>query len=256
MQGSVVISTMLFTTDEREALRAALVRELQNDSRIVAAAHTGSGAVDRLDRWSDIDLALSVSRAASMDQVIQDWTATMYREHEAVAHVDVRRGNTLFRVFLSRSSLQIDLAFWPEGEFGATGATFRLIYGAANERRSFPTQAPAELIGLAWLYALHVRSSIARSRPWQAEYMLSAMRDQVLALACLRHGLNPRDARGVDDLPNDTKSSLLPSLVCRLDAAELKRAFSILIDALLDEAHRADPAFADRVSPTLLLLND
>ena len=256
MQRADVISTRLFTADEREALRAALVRELKNDSRLVAAAHTGSFAVERLDRWSDIDLALSVSRAASMDLVIHDWTATMYRDHDAVAHVDVRRGNTLFRVFLSRSSLQIDLAFWPETEFGATGATFRLIYGTANTRPPLAPQAPAELIGMAWLYALHVRSSIARSRPWQAEYMLSAMRDQLLALACLRHGLNPWDARGVDDLPNDTTSSLLPSLVCRLDTAELKRAFSTLIDALLDEARRADPGFAERVSPTLFLLND
>jgi hypothetical protein len=150
----------------------------------------------------------------------------------------------------------VDLAFWPESEFGATGATFRLVFGKANERPPLPPQAPAELIGMAWLYALHVRSSLARARLWQAEYMLSAMRDQLLALACLRHGLNSRDARGVDDLPNDATSPLLPSLVCRLDAAELARAFALLIDALVDEARRADPAFAQRLSPTLVLLND
>jgi hypothetical protein len=247
----------MFTADEREVLRTALVREIESDARIVAAAHTGSASVGRLDRWSDIDLALSVSRAASMDEVIGDWTATMHRKHDAVAHVDVRRGNTLFRVFLLRSSLQVDLAFWPESEFGATAPTFRLIFGTANQRPPLPpARAAAELIGMAWLYALHVRSSLARARLWQAEYMLSAMRDQVLALACLRHGLDPRDARGVDDLPNEIHSTLFLSLVCRLDAAELKQAFSVLIDALLDEARRADSASAELLSPTLVLLND
>jgi hypothetical protein len=36
---------------------------------------------------------------------------------------------------------------------------------------------------------------------WQAEFMVSAMRDQVLALACLRHGLPAREGRGMDLLP-------------------------------------------------------
>ena len=249
-----MISVRLFTTEEREALRATLVRDADGDPRIVAAAHTGSGAVGRLDRWSDIDLALSVSADVALEQVIEDWTATMYRERDAVAHLDVRRGNILFRVFLLRSSLQVDLAFSPESEFGAIGKTFRLIFGSASERPSLPAQAPTELIGMAWLYGLHVRSSIARGQFWQAEYMLSAMRDQVLALACVRHGLNPRDARGVDDLPDETKSPLLATLVSRLDVAELKRAFSVVMTALLDEVRHVDPALAEQLSPTLTLL--
>jgi hypothetical protein len=55
-----------------------------------------------------------------------------------------------------------------------------------------------ELIGWAWLYGLHARSSIARARPWRAAYMISGMRDQLLALASLRHGLPAREARGSD----------------------------------------------------------
>ena len=173
-----------------------------------------------------------------------------------VAHVDVRWGNAVFRVFLLRSSLQVDLAFWPESEFGATGETFRLISGTAHDRPRPPAQEPTQLIGMAWLYALHVRSSIARARLWQAEFMLSGMRDQVLALACVRHGLNPRDARGVDDLPPEVTSPLLPTLVCRLDADELRRAFSAVTAALLDETRHVNPALAERLSPTLALLND
>ncbi len=45
-----------------------------------------------------------------------------------------------------------------------------------------PQQHPDadELIGLGWVYALHVRSSLERGRVWQAEWMLIHVREQVL----------------------------------------------------------------------------
>jgi hypothetical protein len=50
-----------------------------------------------------------------------------------------------------------------------------------------PSPPDAEaIIGMAWLYALHARSCIARRKLWQAEYMISGIRDNALALACLR----------------------------------------------------------------------
>jgi hypothetical protein len=79
---------------------------------------------------------------------------------------------------------EVDLAFWPAAEFGAIAPTFRLLFGTANERPTPPAPAATELIGPRWLYALHARSSIARSRVWQAEYMISSVRDPVLALMC------------------------------------------------------------------------
>jgi predicted nucleotidyltransferase len=246
----------VFTPEERESLRDALVRAARADPRVIAAAHTGSAAVGRADRWSDIDLALRVSDSAVMDDVIADFTSLMSREHDAIAHLDIPRGNVLFRVFLVRNTLQVDLAFWPEGEFGATSPTFRLIFGATNQRPVTPPPSPVELIGMAWLYALHVRSSIARERLWQAEYMVSAMRDHVLALACVREGLTPRDARGVDDLPPNVSAPLRHALVGHLDTRELKRAFSHATIALLTETRHVDASLADRLAPTLDLLND
>ena len=246
----------VFTSEERESLRDALVATARADPRIIAAAHTGSAAVGRIDRWSDIDLALRVSSDAVMDEVIADFTRYMTRDHDAIAHLDIQRGNVVFRVFLVRNTLQVDLAFWPEAEFGAMAPTFRLIFGASNQRAPTPTPAPAALIGMAWLYALHVRSSIARGRLWQAEYMVSAMRDQVLALACVREGLNPYDARGVDDLPPNVRDALRHALVGCLDTADLKRAFSHVTRALLAEARHVDASLTDRLTPTLELLDD
>src|SRR5918912_1605092 len=123
-----------FTPDERERLRAELVSAARGDDRIRAAAHTGSASVGREDRWSDIDLALCVADDAEIASVVDDWTARMYRDHGAVAHHDVRRGATLFRVFMLENTLQVDLAFWPPADFGAIAPTFRLAFGTANER--------------------------------------------------------------------------------------------------------------------------
>src|SRR5437870_8913586 len=97
----------MFSRDEREQIRAALVRAAQADSDVTGAAYLGSAAADRLDDWSDIDLALCVSHDAALDDVIAAWTARMYRDHEAIAHCDVRRGETLYRVFLLRNTLQV-----------------------------------------------------------------------------------------------------------------------------------------------------
>src|SRR5207249_6935035 len=120
-----------------------------------------------------------------------------------------------------------DIAFWPEAEFGAIGPTFRLLFGATGQPPVPPPPSAVQLVGMAWLYALHVRSSIARGRLWQAEYMVSGMRDHVLALACLRHGLPPLQGRGMDDLPAAVTRPLERALVVSLDAAELRRAFAV-----------------------------
>ena len=102
---------------------------------------------------------------------------------------------------------------------------------------------------MGWLYALHVRSSIERGRVWQAEYMLSAMRDQVLALACLRHGLPAVEGRGIDRLPPEATAAA--GLVRSLEAAELRRAFGVVTEALVAEIERADTGLAERLAVPL-----
>jgi predicted nucleotidyltransferase len=245
------VPSVLFTPHERERLRAELVSQAERDDRIRAAAHTGSAAVGREDRWSDIDLALCIKDGAEIDGVVADWTSRMHREHGAVAHHDVRRGATLFRVFLLGNTLQVDLAFWSSAEFGAIAPTFRLAFGTANERPFPPPAPPSEFIGMAWLYALHVRSSVCRGRRWQAVYMLSGMRDNVLALACLRHGLPVREARGVDDLPGAVILPFEKTLAPTLSTAAVTSAFAATIAALLDETRLVDAELASRLAGPL-----
>lgn len=241
----------MFTPEDRNRLRDALIASARADGRVTSAALTGSAALGTEDRWSDIDLALGVATEADSRQVVADWTEQMYCIHGAVHHVDIRFGDILFRVFLLASTLQVDLAFWPEAELGAVGPTFRLLFGTAHERPELPTPAAAGLIGMGWLYALHARSSIARGRVWQAEYMISAVRDQVLTLACVRHGVPAVQARGIDSLPVEATAAVTDSLVRSLDAAELRRAFVAVTDALVAEIERADSGLASRLAAPL-----
>jgi len=166
----------------------------------------------------------------------------------------LHHGRTLFRVFLLKNTLQVDLSFWPADEFAPIGSAFKLIFGQANHERPVPSPTAKELIGMAWLYALHARSSIARGRLWQAEYMLSAMRDHVLALACLRHHLNAYQGRGLDDLPPQVKDPLTECLVRSLEPQELTRAFIASVKALLGEVTTADADLAEGLKEPLTSL--
>lgn len=231
---------LVFTPHKREQIREELVAAAKADARIGGAAHLGSAALGQLDRWSDIDLALCIVPDADLNQVSADWTTRLYRDHGAVAEHDVRRGDILYRVFLLDNTLQVDLSFWPANEFRAVGPKFSLIYGSAGEAVAAPVPDAKELIGMAWLYALHVRSSIARSRLLQAEYMLSGMRDNVLALMCKRHRVDAVQGRGLDDLAEEQKARAAECLARSLDPLELKRAFRLTVDALLEEVRWAD----------------
>lgn len=246
----------VFTSQNREQIRAELVAASQSDARIAGAAHFGSAALGSEDRWSDIDLGLCLASDADFDQVLTDWTARLYRDQGAVAHYDVSRGNILYRVFLLENTLQIDLSFWPATELRALGPKFRLIFGSAAESVSAPGPDSRDLIGMAWLYALHVRSSIARSRFLQAEYMLSGMRDNVLALMCGRVGVAAVQGRGLDDLSQEQKARATESLARSLEPAELNRAFQCTMAILLEELRFADSELAAKLeNPLKMILN-
>lgn len=245
---------IVFNEQQRARLREELVSSAHADSRVIAAAVTGSAAVGREDRWSDIDLALRLAADADEPGVVADWTERMYRDHDAVDHLDVYRGSTRFRVFLRADTLQIDLAFWPADEFGAIGPAFQLLFGSAGTATALPTPDAAVMIGTAWLYGLHARSAIARGRVWQAQYMIGGLRDQVLSLACLRHGLVAVQGRGHDDLPADILAPLTATLVSGLDPKHLQDAFHAAVEALLIETRYLDPDRARRLASPLRAL--
>lgn len=248
------MSNQIFTPETRKRLHETLVAKAHSDDRITAAAIVGSASVGREDRWSDIDLALGLADTAELSKVMADWTEKMYRDHGTVHHLDVWRGPSCVRVFLLADTLQVDIAFRPPPDFRATSSTFKLLFGEASKHPPAPPPDANELIGLGWVYALHVRSSLERGRVWQAEWMLSHVREQVLALACLRYGLPTYEGRGIDELPSEVTKSLSEIVPRSLDVSELKRAFCMTGDALLEEITQVDSDLLERLRKPLCTL--
>jgi predicted nucleotidyltransferase len=246
----------VFTPAYRTRLREELVAAARADERITGVAVTGSSAAGNEDAWSDVDLAFGIGEPMAMDAAMDDWTARMYAKHGAVHHVDVVAGASIYRVFMLANTLQVDLAFSPASEFGAIAPSFKLLFGTSVERHPDVAPAPEFLIGYAWLYALHARSCIHRGRLWQGEYMISGVRDCVLSLACLRHNLPAAQGRGIDRLPAEIRKPLEAALVCVLEANELRRAFRVVVKALLREVREVDMALASRIEGALQELSN
>ena len=242
----------MFTREYRSQLRSELLEYAANDERITGAAITGSAAIDREDQWSDIDLAFGVADPDQVTAVLSDLTALMHHRYAALHHHDVRAGAWVYRVFFLPDTLQVDLAFVPRAEFRPLGPTFRLVSGEANSVKPFPLPVPKDLIGLAWLHALHARSCILRGKFWQAEYMISAVRDHVMGLACIRHELPSAQGRGMDLLPEPVTAQLLESFVRTLDLSELWRALGVVVRGLIVEVNHSDAEFSARIAANLI----
>ena len=243
-----------FTPEQRVKIRSRLLEYAARDARITGAAITGSAATGLEDRWSDIDLAFGVAEASQLPQVLSDFTAHMYDAHAALHHLDIRAGEWIYRVFLLSGALQVDLAFVPAAEFRALAPSFQLVAGKANEPRHTPTGSAMDLIGFGWLYGMHARTCVARGHVWQAEYMISGLRDHVLALACHRHGLPVVHGRGFDRLPPEVTGRMEASFVRELNAAELSRAFRVAVEGLMHEIRSVDAELGERLQRTLELL--
>jgi len=237
----------MFSITQRTAVRDALLSWARDDAEVSAAALVGSAATGREDAWSDIDLALRIGSAAEPEDVSARWTARLYDEFEVAHHLDVLAGGVLYRVFLLADSLQIDISFWPGDRFRATEPGFKLVFGTANTPTNPAPLDPDHLAGMGWLYGLHARSAIARGRGWQALMMLDGVRDQIIALACVRHGLNPHHGRDADKLPSELLDELMRARASTMDDHELRRANKMSIGALVREIARHDEALAQRL---------
>ena len=208
---------------------------------------TGSAADGREDRWSDIDLFFGVADQAALDEVVADWSGYIHGELGALHHFDLKVPAATYRAFLLPSCLEVDLGFTTADRFGPAGPHFRAIFGKAAQPSPAPLPDPGHLIGLAWHHVLHARSSIERGKPWQAEYWISGIRDQTLALACLRFGEPTDYAKGADALPSGVRGELEAALVRTLSLEELWRALRVAATRLLDELYATDAGQAQRL---------
>jgi len=229
----------VFTAEERERIRERLIERAKADPLVVAGAEVGSRALGPGDRWSDIDLTFGLAPGVTVPEILAAWTPAIEREFGAVVLFDLPHLSSVYRVFLFPGLLQVDLSFTPGHEFGALGPKFKLLFGEAVARPQPTPPTAANRFGLAVHHALRARFSIERERFWQAEYWISSLRDEALALACMRRGLVAAYARGYDELPPEVRGVFAGAIVRSLDRAELMRALGVAVEGLLHESVEA-----------------
>src|SRR3989475_7029719 len=240
----------MFTVEERDLVRKRLVQVSRADPRLVGGALIGSTAGGGGDRWVDLDLTFGLADGVAIDDVLADWTARLVNEFDAVHIFDLPHLSTIYRVFLMPSNLQVDLSFTPGNKFLGKGLKFDLLFGKALERDPAKPASAEQTFGLAVVYLLHAHACIARGRMWEAEYCISAARDQALSLACLHRGLKTSYGRGFDDLPPEILQPVTGALVGSLEKTELTRALGRTIEVLLQNSQDVS-GLAGRLGPQL-----
>jgi hypothetical protein len=261
------IAELLFTVEQRDALRARILELADEDERVVAGAAVGSLAVGSGDRFSDLDLTFAIADRVPVAHVLDDWTRTLTEELDAVQLADLTAGPTVYRVFLLPDALQCDISMTSETEFRPAGPRFQLLFGetAAGEsgvrRRSqgglfIPTLPVArDIFGWGVIYALHARACIDRARVWQAEHYVGAVRDHALSLACLHRGLPAVQARGYDKLPSEILAGFDRTHVGSVQPDALRRALADSVLALLNEGAEAGLPDVDVIAERLAELH-
>lgn len=240
----------MFSVEQRERVRDYVLELAREDGRVVAGALVGAEADGMADRWSDLDLTFGVREDANVSEVLADWTRELVSALNAVALFDLVVGRAVYRVFLLPGNLQVDVSLAPASGFGARGPRFKLLFGTALEQPPAQPRSPQESFGHAVHHALRARVCIERGRIWQAEYWISALRDEGLALACRARGLQDAYGRGFDRLPPDLLRTFEAALVTSLQRSELLRALGAALEALLSQSDEAR-AIADKVEAQL-----
>jgi hypothetical protein len=241
----------MFTAAEREGVRGRLLSWAGADPRITGAAITGSGALGREDEWSDVDLLFGIE-GADPSVVLADWTYRLRDELGALHLFDLCPDSAVYGVFLLPNGLEVDVAFAPATDFGSYGATFRTVFGTPVERQPPPRTRVEHLIGLGCHHALHARACIERGKVWQAEHVIHALRDHIVALACTRHGLESYFGREIDRLPVEVMEPLQDTLLASVEPAALRQALDAAIGRLLVEIWHAQPGLAEKIEPILV----
>jgi hypothetical protein len=205
-----------------------------------------------MDEWSDLDLTFGLKSGVDTKSVLDEWTALLASEFGVVTHFDLRRGAAIYRVILFQSGLELDLSVVPETEYGALGPNFKLLFGTAIERTSFPEPSTDELIGWCWHHVLHANSAINRERYWQAVFWLNELRNHIFTLKCIRLKLPSVHARGIHQLQGKEVAGFENTLVRSLDAEELRRVLTILRKEFIEEVKEHDPILASELENVLI----
>ena len=246
------MSPPAFTPEQRDQVRERLLEMARADARVTAGALVGSSAGGG-DRWSDLDITFGLAEGTAPPEILAEWTLALEREFGAVHLFDLPFRASLYRVFLFPGALQVDVSFTPGAEFRPLGPNWKLLFGEAKEPAEIPPTPANHQFGLAVHHAVRARICIERGNWLEAEFWISGVRDQALALACLRRALPSAHARGADQLPDDLRAAFAGALVKEMEKAELLRALSAAVELLIAEAGESQ-ALASKTGAALRAL--
>jgi hypothetical protein len=224
----------LYTPEEREDSAELLLGLLREDERVERAELSGSGTTGYTDRWSDLDLLVTVTAGAEQHEVADSWIPRVYDALPVVHHFAVAFGEHHVRGFMLENLLEVDLGFEP----------------AVAEEGEWPGPDAESEAGFGWHDVLHAGVAIARGRPWRAQYYIGLLRWRTLTLATDRLGLDFSEYKGVDDLPADLRAALEDALPRSLALDELARAARSATTVFLSELRM------QRLEPRLLFFLD
>jgi Nucleotidyltransferase domain len=230
----------MYTPEERDEAAARLLDLLRDDERIARAELSGSATTGYTDRWSDVDLTITVVEDIDQGAVADSWIPRVYEALPVLHHFAVAFGEHHVRGFLLQNLLEIDLGFQP----------------ATSDEAEWPGPDAESEAGFAWHDVLHAGVAIARDRPWRAQYYIGLLRWRTLTLACDRLGVEFSEYKGVDELPTDLLEGLEAALPRSLEHDELVRAARAAASAFLVELRMHRPELADRLEPPLLAFLD
>lgn len=225
----------LYTPAERDEVARRLLGLLREDERVARAELSGSGTTGYVDRWSDVDLFVTVAGDVDQQQVADDWVQRVYEAVPVVHHFAVAFGEHHVRGFLLENLLEVDIGFQP----------------SIGEEGEWPGPDPESEAGFAWHDVLHAGVAIARGRPWRAQYYIGLLRWRTLTLATDRLGQDFSEFKGVDDLPGELLAELEGALPRSLERSELLRAARAATAVFLGELGMHRPKLAERLEPRL-----
>ena len=246
-----------FTTTERTLVYERVLEIAKTDARVTGGAVVGSIASNKADELSDIDITFGIKNGIEPEQVLNEWTELLNVEFNVVHFFDIRHATAIYRVFLFPNCLELDLSVVPENDFGAIAPNFQLLFGNSNKPKDSPKSHIVDLIGLSWHHVLHANAAIHRHKPWQAEYWMSALRDHVISMKCIRLDLPPFYAKGADSLSQQEMQGMASTLIKSLDLSELRANLMLISQFLIAEIQHHDEKLAKRLADVFQkLLNE
>lgn len=184
--------------------------------------------------------------------MLGDLTDHLYADLGAVHHFELTAGPATYRAFLLADLLEVDVGVAPAADFRSYGgAPFQVVFGTAAAPTPDVRPDVGHLAGLLWHHVRHARTALQRGRLREAEHWVGAARAQLTVLACARHGLSTRYAKGADRLPAPVRADLDAALVTGLTPGEIGRALGCAAGAARRELRAHDPALADRLDRAL-----